>query len=397
MLAWLIIFYCSLFLICYTYIGYGILLYIIIRIKRLFSRRRETDLAAYEPDVTLLVTAYNEELFIAEKIRNTLQLDYPENKLHILFVTDGSNDDTNSIIGLHPRIQLLYQPDRRGKTAALNRAMAQVRTPLVICCDANTLLNKEAVRFLVRHFVDPQTGAVAGEKRILTDGGTGAEVLGEGMYWKYESLLKKWDAELYSVMGAAGELFAIRHELYQAVPEDTVLDDFMISFGINMKGYKVMYEPQAYAAESASASMVDEHKRKVRISAGGFQAIVRLLPLFNFFRYPRITWQYVSHRVLRWTLAPLCLPLLLISSIILVTMGAGIFYITVLAAQLLFYAAAIAGRALAARQKKNKWLYIAFYFVFMNISVFQGFWRFIRRQQSAAWEKSARTVATASK
>lgn len=387
-----VIFWLSVFIVCYSYIGYGVLLYLVIRVKRLLQGKPADKPAAFVPDVTFLVAAYNEEDFIEEKIKNSLAMDYPAGKIQFIFVTDGSSDNTNEIISQHPQITLLYDPQRRGKMAAVNRAMGFVTTPFVVLSDANTLLNPAAVSLLMQRFADEQVGAVAGEKKVMPTTG-GAEAQGEGMYWKYESLLKKWDAELYSVMGAAGELIAIRTSLYEHQQEDTILDDFMISFRINMKGYTVMYEPAAYAMETSSASLQEEYKRKVRISAGGFQSMGRLLPLLNPFRYPKITWQYISHRVLRWTLAPLSLLLALVSNILLILLGAGTIYMITGALQLLFYAAALTGYLLARKQIKAKYFYIPFYFLFMNVAVYIGCIRFFRKRQSAVWERAQRSIA----
>jgi cellulose synthase/poly-beta-1,6-N-acetylglucosamine synthase-like glycosyltransferase len=348
----------------------------------------------FTPEVTLMVAAYNEAAFIREKILNTLSLHYPADKVQIIFVTDGSSDETNNIIRSYPQITLLYEPQRSGKTMAINRAMKYVKTPFVVFSDANTLLNKDVLVCLMRHFRDERTGAVAGEKKIMVADKAEAEGAGEGMYWKYESLLKKWDAELYSVMGAAGELFAIRTSLYEDIPADTILDDFMISFGINKKGYRVAYAPDAFAQETPSASLEDEYKRKVRIGAGGFQSMSRLLDLLNFFRYPRITWQYVSHRVFRWTVAPLCLSLALLTNIIICATGAAAIYWIILLLQSAFYGMAFVGYLLAKRQVKSKLFYIPFYFVFMNVAVYQGFARFVRKKQSAVWDRSQRQLTT---
>ncbi|MGF6930093.1 biofilm PGA synthesis N-glycosyltransferase PgaC [Chitinophaga sp. W2I13] len=387
-----VIFWLSIFIVCYSYIGYGLLLYLVIRVKRLLQGKKADAAAPFVPDVTFLVAAYNEEDFIAEKIANSLAMNYPAGKIQFIFVTDGSSDNTNEIISQHPRITLLYDPQRKGKMAAVNRAMAMVTTPFVVLSDANTLLNPAAVSLLMQHFADDQVGVVAGEKKVMATTG-GAEAQGEGMYWKYESLLKKWDAELYSVMGAAGELIAIRTALYEQPQEDTILDDFMISFKINMKGYRVMYEPAAYAMETSSASLQEEYKRKVRISAGGFQSMGRLLPLLNPFRYPKITWQYISHRVLRWTLAPLSLLLALVANILLIVFNGGPVYIIAGVLQLLFYMAAFTGYVLAQKQIKAKYFYIPFYFVFMNVAVYIGCIRFFRKRQSAVWERAQRSIA----
>jgi len=388
-----LIFWCSIFLVCYSYVGYGVLLYIVIKIRRYFVKTQHIggDIP-FTPEVTFMVAAYNEAAFIREKILNTLSLNYPEDKMHIIFVTDGSSDDTNNIIRSYPRITLLYEPERKGKTMAVNRAMQHVKTPFVVFSDANTLLNKDVALCLMRHFKDENTGAVAGEKKILVADQAEAEGAGEGMYWKYESLLKKWDAELYSVMGAAGELFAVRTALYEDIPADTILDDFMISFGINKKGYRVAYAPDAYAQETPSASLEDEYKRKVRIAAGGFQSMSRLPDLLNFFRYPKITWQYVSHRVSRWTVAPLCLLLALLTNIAICAAGGIFVYWLFLIAQVGFYGMALVGYVLARKQVKSKLFYIPFYFVFMNVAVYQGFGRFLRKKQSAVWDRSQRQL-----
>ncbi|RFS19563.1 glycosyltransferase family 2 protein [Chitinophaga silvatica] len=387
----------SISVVAYHYAVYPLLLYIAIRIKRLLYGKTTDVQVPYLPEVTFLVAAYNEEDFIEEKIKNTLSLHYPKELIHYIFITDGSTDRTNELIRLYPQITLLYEPQRAGKTAAINRAMSYVQTPFVVLSDANTILNSDAAILLMSHFRYPDTGAVAGEKKVISTTG-GAESQGEGMYWKYESLLKKWDAELYSVMGAAGELIAVRTSVYDPLPTDTILDDFMLSFNMNMKGYRVLYEPAAYAQETASASLPEEYKRKVRIAAGGYQSMSRLLPLLNPFKYPKITWQYVSHRVLRWTLAPLGLLLAIISNMLFLIIASpeSSFYQVLLITgilQLCFYTAALMGYLLAIRETKVKYLYIPFYFVFMNFAVFAGSFKFFRKKQSAAWERSKRSVA----
>lgn len=361
----------------------------LVKVKRLRTKARPAT-APFEPEVTLIVAAYNEEAVIEEKIVNTLELDYPKEKLQLLFITDGSTDDTPAIISRYPEIQLLHSNARNGKTAALNRAMEHVQSPYVIFCDANTLLNTAAVRNIVRHYADERTGGVAGEKKVISSGAAGAAAT-EGVYWKYESFLKRLDAELYSVVGAAGELFSIRTALFEPVEEDVILDDFVISLRINIKGYRIAYAPDAYAMETPSDSISEEHKRKIRISAGGFQSIVMLRALLNIFRFPVVSFQYISHRVLRWTLSPLSLLVLLLSNIVLAVYAGGWFYPACLAIQVLGYLAAFTGYKLAARNTKISLFYIPFYFLFMNIAVYQGFYRYLTRSQSAAWEKAKRS------
>jgi biofilm PGA synthesis N-glycosyltransferase PgaC len=311
-------------------------------------------------------------------------------KRRLLFITDGSTDATPQIIGSYPDLQLLHADKRGGKTAALNRAMEHVQTPYVIFCDANTLLNTGAIRNIVKHYADETVGGVAGEKKVISDDHTGAAAT-EGIYWKYESYLKKLDAELYSVVGAAGELFSIRTNLFQPVEEEVILDDFVISLRINLKGYRIAYAPDAYAMETPSDNIAEEHKRKIRISAGGFQSIVMLRALLNFFRFPVVSFQYISHRVLRWTLSPLSLLLLLVTNIMLVIYAGGWAFYAFLLIQVIGYAAAFIGYSLAERNIKISIFYIPFYFLFMNIAVYQGFYRYLTNTQSAAWEKAKRS------
>jgi poly-beta-1,6-N-acetyl-D-glucosamine synthase len=385
------LFFFSFLIVFYTYIGYGILLYLLVKLKRLFFRRPGFQPANdFEPDVTLVVSAFNESEFIRRKILNSLELEYPAGKLRWIFITDGSDDDTPEIISGYNQIQLLHEPTRKGKVAAMNRAIQYVETPYTIFSDANTLLNKAAVREIVKHYADPKVGGVAGEKKILSREKDQAAGAGEGIYWKYESLLKKLDSEFYSVVGAAGELFSVKTSLFHQAAEDTIIEDFVQSLQICLDGYTIRYEPLAFAMETASVSMREEEKRKVRIAAGAFQAMRILHPLFNVFRYPVLSFQFISHRILRWTLSPVCLIIFFITNIILVYDGAGVNYLVVLLVQSVFYALAGVGWWFSALGLKMKVLYVPYYFLFMNLSVFQGFYRFIRKKQTAVWEKAAR-------
>jgi cellulose synthase/poly-beta-1,6-N-acetylglucosamine synthase-like glycosyltransferase len=215
---------------------------------------------------------------------------------------------------------------------------------------------------------------------------------GEGLYWKYESLLKKLDARLYTVTGAAGELFSIRTELWEELPEDTILDDFVISSRINLKGFRIAYEPAACACELPSASIEEERKRKIRLSAGAFQAMLMTKGLFNFFKHPVLFFQFFSHRFLRWTLTPLSIPVVLIANLILCIGRPDVFYSGILAAQALFYFLAISGLLARSEVKMSRATKVCYYVFFMNYSVYIGFIRFLKGKQSAVWEKAGREV-----
>lgn len=391
------LFWISLFIVFYTYIGYGILLYILVKIKETFKKPQKLILPKNEdlPEVTLFITAYNEEAVVNEKMQNSLALDYPTDKLHIVWVTDGSNDGTNHLLNTKwPQATVLYDPARQGKTAAMNRGMRLVHTPLVVFTDANTMVNKEAIREIVLAFTNPKVGCVAGEKRIAMQSKDNAASGGEGLYWKYESTLKKLDARLYSAVGAAGELFAVRKELFEEMESDTLLDDFILSLRMTMHGYIIAYSSNAYAIESGSADMKEEEKRKVRIAAGGLQSIWRLRPLLNIFRYGTLSFQYISHRVLRWSITPILLFLLLPLNIALLALGTPpvMLYGSMLILQILFYIMGVWGYYLSTKQIKNKLLFIPYYFLFMNINVLKGV-NYLRKRkgnQSGAWEKAKR-------
>lgn len=385
-----IVFWVSLFIIFYTYVGYGILLFIIIRVLRLFRKNKLLNPDYELPSVTLIVAAYNEEYCIEEKIKNTLELEYPSNKASFIFITDGSTDGTADIIAKYPSIKLMHLPGRSGKIVAVHRAMQEVTTEIAVFTDANTLLNKKALINICRHFQDPTVGAVAGEKRVHIDD-SGDATAGEGFYWKYESKLKAWDSELFSCVGAAGELFSVKTALYLPVPVDTLLDDFMISMRIAEKGYRIVYEPDAYATESASANTKEELKRKIRIAAGGIQSFLRLTNLLNPLKYPVLSFQYLSHRILRWTITPFLMVFCfgLNWYIVLALHGDWKFQI-ILFLQVLFYGFAALGWMMQTRSIKVKLFFIPYYFCMMNYAVFAGIKRYMSSAQTVLWEKAKR-------
>ena len=389
-----IVFWIALFIVFYTYIGYGILLYIIIRLKRLFrGKPLKAVLPADEdlPTMTLMICAYNEEDVVAEKMENTLALDYPKDKLRIMWVTDGSNDHTNELLKAYPEVDIVFSPERRGKTSALKHGLRELKTRYVAFTDANTMINGGALREIARLFADPTVGCVSGEKRVAARKAGEMAAEGEGLYWKYESTLKRWDSELYSAMGAAGELYAIDPTLCREVPDEALLDDFMLSMYVVQGGKRIAYTPDAYAQEYGSANIHEESKRKRRIAAGGLQSIWWLRSMLNPLRQPLVTFQFVSHRVLRWSITPIAMVILLLVNIALVIKGAGMFYTVMLILQTLFYLMALAGWLQNRFGYKNKLLYTAYYFVFMNFNVFRGMAYLKSHGKSGAWEKAKRS------
>jgi cellulose synthase/poly-beta-1,6-N-acetylglucosamine synthase-like glycosyltransferase len=392
-----ILFWVLIFVVFYAYLGYGIVLYFLVLIKRLFWSGSSLTNEDYEPEVTLFVAAYNEKDYVDAKVANSFEMEYPAHKIKQVWVTDGSDDGTPEILKKYAGqgVEVYHEAARGGKIGAMNRGMQFIKTPIVVFSDGNTMLGKESVRRIVNLFKNPVVGCVSGEKRIYDkekDSAAGTE----GIYWKYESKLKKWDAELYSVVGAAGELFAIRTELFQEVEKDTLLDDFIISLRIAMKGYTIQYDPEAYAIETSSANVKEELKRKIRIAAGGIQSIIRLKPLLNIFKHGMLSFQYISHRVLRWTLAPLSLPVIFLLNAWL-CIHYGLFnpmnlYSWLMAGQLLFYLMALVGWYLENKAIKIKVLFIPYYFFIMNFAVLLGIKRYFKGKQTVNWERAKRGI-----
>lgn len=383
------IFWISLFILVYTYAGYGLLLFLYNNIKVLFQKDKKAPPAELPP-VTLIVACYNEETVLEQKIINTLAIDYPAEKLTLLFVADGSDDRSVQIINQFPRVQLLYQQERRGKYAAIKRAMRQVTTPVVVFSDANTMLNPQCMKRMMVHYSNPQTGGVAGEKKIMRNNYESVVGEAEGLYWQYESFLKKMDAEFNTIAGAAGELFSVRTALFREFGDEIILDDFLISMQVCLQGYKISYEPDAFATESPSSSLQEEEKRKIRISAGAYQSIGYLKGALNIFRHPLLSFQYISRRLLRWIFCPLALIGVLATNITIVASQHSGLYGSLMLGQTLFYMAAAAGWMFARAGKRAGLFTIPFYFVFMNYCLVRGFVRFVMGKQPVVWEKSLR-------
>ena len=359
-------------IILYTFLGFPVLI-------GLFARwfPRPVRQQAITPTMTLLIPAYNEAAVIVEKLENSLAQDYPAAQLDIVVVTDGSNDTTMSIVQqyAHRGVRLFHQPERQGKIMAVNRVMPLMTSDIIVFSDANGILDKGTLKALARNFADPDVGAVAGEKQVSSGG--------EGLYWRYESFLKTCDSTISSVMGAAGELFAVRRELFTPPEPDSIIEDFVMSMRLVGDGWRVVYEPDAVSREDAAASLAADWQRRTRIAAGGFQSTARLGRLLN----PRlgwISWQYISHRVLRWTVTPFLLPLVFALNILLVKRP---FYAILVMSQTLFYGAGLLGYWQAKRGKQSGLLYTIFFFCFTNLAAIVGFARFITNRQPVTWKK----------
>ena len=377
------LFIISLIIIFYSYLGYGILLYFLTIFKK------EEKIKSFEnyPPITLIIPAYNELYVIDKKMENTKQLIYPSDKLTIAWITDGSDDGSDEYIRKkYPQVLVWHEPERKGKAAALNRAISLSNAEILVFCDANTMLNKEALVNIVKYFNDNKVGVVAGEKQVFncnTSAGSG-----ESLYWKYESWLKKLNSRFYSSIGAVGELFAVKKSLISPLPEDTIVDDFVLSMEIAHKGYIIKYASDAYAQEEPSLNEKEELKRKIRIAAGAFQALFRYLHWLNFFKHFRLSFQYFSYKVIRWLFVPILLMIVFLLNIYIVIFYPKSYVFEILLIlQIAFYTIAFLNLFF---KNLPRLFYIPYYLVLMNYAQYAGFIKYILKKQPPAWEKVKR-------
>lgn len=408
-----IVFWISAFFIFYTFIGYPLLTYFLFRFERLryFIRFPEDSgkvfinpeiagkiildqrfhIKFYTPFVSMIVAAYNEEKFIEKKLINCLELDYPSDKIEFLFVTDGSTDKTPEIIKkyseIYPNIKLFHQSERQGKLKAVNRIVPFTKGEILIFSDANSFYNREAIKYLVRPFQFEKIGCVAGEKIVVSKDG---KLEAEGLYWKYESFLKKLDSEIYSIVGAAGEIFAIRKDLFLELPENTINEDFVLTMNIAAKGYRVIYEPNAYAIEEPTKSIFEEFKRRIRISTGGLQAISLLKNLFNIRKYKFLSFQFISHRILRWTITPISFFILFVVNFLIFLRADILFYKIAFYLQSIFYLSGFSGFIFELFKLRINLFYLIFSFILMNFASVIALITYPFKSRTNVWQKVER-------
>jgi cellulose synthase/poly-beta-1,6-N-acetylglucosamine synthase-like glycosyltransferase len=343
------------------------------------------------PRVTLVIAAFDEEECIRAKIQNSLALDYPADRLEILVGCDGCTDRTATIAreAGGSRVRVLELTPRSGKASVLARLVPAGTGDVVVLTDANVMLEAGAVRALARRFLDPSVGAVVGRLRLLNP--TNGE-FEEGIYWKYETLLKYLEGKRGCVLGANGGLYAIRRILFGPLPPDTITDDFVIPLRIAVRGWRVPFEPMAVAYEETTEDAGKEFGRRARIGAGNWQAIARVPDVLD----PRtrfVFFAFVSHKLLRWA-TPLLLPVALFATAALAVTPGAWGYRLLLVAQLGFYGLALAGRQ-GVGGPLGRVASVAHYFVAMNVALAVGFWRFVRGTQGPTWRRTERTARAA--
>ena len=383
--AFHLIFWACLGGVVYVYLGYPLLVW---SLSKWFGRRHQASRVEDEqlPSLTLLIAAHNEEAVIEDRIRNALAMDYPSEKLDILIACDGCHDATPAIVRRygHKGVRVLDYQQRRGKSATLNAAFEEVSSEVVMLSDANTNTDPASARNLARWFSDPNVGVVCG-RLILTDPATGRNV--DGLYWKYETFLKRCEGRLGALLGVNGGIYAIRRSLFEPIPPDTIIDDFFVPLDARLRsGCSILYDRDAVAEEETAANIGGEFRRRARIGAGGFQSISRLAGLLNPL-HGWVAFTFLSHKVLRW-LCPFALLLMLASNLMLV--GEPL-YRAALLAQFGFYALALVGAWLPGRSLLMKLLRLPAMFTGMNFALLVGFWRWLRNGQKAAWQRTSRS------
>jgi len=382
MLAVEIIFWVSVGLVVYVYFGYPLLLWVLEKM----TGGKPVHADDIRPRVTLIVSAYNEEAVVGEKIRNSLQADYPADLLEVLVVSDASDDGTDGIVeGFDDtRVRLLRMPERGGKTVGLNAAAKQATGDVLVFSDANAMYRPDAIRALVRNFADPAVGAVVGES-TYSDSQNEAEE-SESLYWRYELAIKRLESSLGSVVGGDGAIYAIRRELYRPMRADA-LSDFVNPCQIVQQGRRCIYEPEAVSVEEAAGSFEKEFSRKVRIVNRAWRAVMSMKSLMNPLRHGFFSAKLLSHKLFRW-LVPLFLGLALAANVALVAESG--FYQVSLGLQLLFYALAIAGSRRGPDARMPMLVYVPYYFCLVNIASARGIFEAYRGQTYTTWS-TART------
>ncbi len=367
--------------IVYTYLLYPLLMVIWAHISPRPTRFVDGNL----PSVSMIVAAYNEEEVIGQKLVNGLAIDYPAARLEFLFGSDGSSDETNKMLSevREQRVRTFLYRERAGKLNVLNKVVPEAQGDILLFSDANTMYETDAVQKLVRHFADPSVGGVCGKLRLVNPNqNVGGQ--GEGLYWRYENILKQAEGRIYSVIGANGAIYAIRRELFRPLPNNVlIMDDFLIPLRVLEQGYRVIYEPEAVATENTSPGMQGEFRRKVRIAAANFNGIPYILALLNPLQGV-IAFVLWSHKIIRWLV-----PFLAISAFVsnLFLLNSSDIYLLSFGLQLFFYIAALVGYLADRLFRHSGPLMIFYYLVAMNSALFLGFWRSVTRTQKMAWER----------
>ncbi len=384
-----LVFWLCLFLVAYTYFLYPVLLFFAYSFVQLVrdwryltgrGNRRVSALPTEElPPVSLVIAACNEQGRLPGKIANLRQLDYPPEKLEVLFISDGSTDGTNEILRSlrDANIQTVFLPVRMGKPTALNQGVEKARHDILIFSDAATLFAPDAVKNLVRHFSDPKVGVVCGALKFE---GNPESQQTEGVYWKYESMLRLMEVRLGATLTASGAIYALRRQCYRPLAADTIIEDFAVPMNARKLGYRVLYDPEAVGTEFAAPSIAGEFTRRVRLAVGSF----RSLGQFARIRLDGFTLvAFVSHKLLRWIVPFLLIGLLVSNSLLWNSLA----YRVAFAGQLFFYLWAGGGFIFQDRLRRVRYALVGYFLLAMHFAFLVGFLRFLTGRGEATWQR----------
>ena len=383
----IVLFWCSIGFVIYVYVGYPLLVFGFSRVwPRRLQPQSNSDGAGF-PTVTIVIPAHNEQLWIARKIENTLSIDYPRDRVQIIVSSDGSTDSTIDIAKRFATygIELVHSPERSGKVAALNRAVPSCHGDILVFSDANALLQPDALRWLVPHFKDPLVGCVGGNRVCVLSDSSSTE--GETLYWRYEAWIRYSESRFYSGLGAYGQLFAVRRELFPDI--SAISDDFPIPMAILVStGAATVFEPRAKAKIPAALTLPQELERKIRSHVAFLCDFTKFGQGLNPWT-SKIWWQFWSHHMFRLFVPWGMLLALMLSPWL---WKAGAVYRVVVVAQVVFYLAALAGFLLLRLGIRWTLPYVCFYFVFANLAVAHAWVRWLRGGNYHTWQRTDRML-----
>ena len=373
------IFISSIFFIFYSYIGYPLSLILLGWINR-----KEVMKGELITDVTIIITAYNEEKRIRQKIENTLAIEYPQERLQIVIVSDGSTDATNDIVNGYgnSKIQLLALKNRTGKENAQKEALKFVHGEIVVFTDIATMIEPSGIRKIVSNFTDPTIGCVSSEDRFLGRGGAPS---GEGFYVRYEMMLRRLESRVNSLVGLSGSFFAARKTVVQDFQGD-MQSDFRTLLNSVKLGLRGVSDPEVTGSYLDVSDPDREFDRKIRTILRGLTVYFRHMEFLNVFKYGVFSYQYFCHKLLRWLV-----PFLLVSAFVanLFLSKASNTYFVLLTVQLVFYGIGILGW-LSKKYRSINIIKIPFYFLTVNMSILIAWWRYLRRERIVMWTPSER-------
>ena len=375
-----LIFWACFFLVAYTYVLYPAVLFLASSLARLGRRAGAASATGPLPAVSMIIPAHNEERHLPAKLANLAALDYPRERLEILFVSDGSTDGTNEILARAAAggyVTFLPLPTRGGKSSALNQAVPRARHDILVFSDAATLFAPDAVGKLVRHFADPRVGVVCGALQFQASAESRQT---EGLYWRYESLLRRMESRIGVTLTASGAIYALRRECFVPLPADTLVEDLVVPMTARRLGFRVLYDPQARGTDFAASTVAGEFARRVRIATGSFRALGGLLrgPLD-----PVTAFAFVSHKLLRWTLPFLLIGMLVTSAALLDSP----LYRALFALQVLFYGWGLVGYLFRPRIQGIRFALVAYYLLAMHLAFLVGFVRYLSGRREIEWRQ----------